>query len=87
MLDHHRPIHLKNCYSKYNVVVFGSEMDVDDIPSDGSEMSFNESDNSSVQSNENGSANSEDDSEAGVSARVTGFLVSTLIIGRLRGLG
>lgn len=41
ILDNHRPIHLKNIYSRHNVVVFddadANEIE-DDIPSEASEM-------------------------------------------------
>ncbi len=50
ILDNHRPIHLKNKYSDFNVVVFDSAADSDlvNYPSDGSDLSdsdfFDESD-------------------------------------------
>jgi hypothetical protein len=48
VFDNHRPFHLKNVYSRHNVVVFDERMvdeeDEDDIPSQASEMSSQVSD-------------------------------------------
>eukprot|EP01040_Poterioochromonas_malhamensis_P020538 gene20538-24542_t len=60
IMDHHRPIHLKNVYSRHNVVVFDENYDEnyeddDDIPSEASVMSSeiaDDSDDDSLKSDE-----------------------------------
>ncbi len=40
VLDNHRPVHLANIRSRYNVVVFNDEsIEKDGLPSDGSDLS------------------------------------------------
>lgn len=55
-MDNHRPIHLANVYSRYNVVVFDdycNENESDDfVPSDGSVLSMVESDADNLSSDE-----------------------------------
>lgn len=63
VMDNHRPVHLSNIYSRYNIVVFddmnGENIDIDDtIPSDGSVLSASEQSSSSSSSDDD-----EDDEE------------------------
>jgi hypothetical protein len=54
LLDNHRPLHLANVYSRYNVVVLDDgSIGADDLPSDGSDLSSDDDDDS----------NSDDDEE------------------------
>lgn len=74
ILDNHRPIHLKNYYSKHNVVVFGGPSDFQDIPSDGSELSSEHSEDSDDSEGSHATEDSEDLPEEEVRT-----LMSTLI--------
>lgn len=45
MLDNHRPLHLANVYSRYNVVVLDDgSIGADELPSDGSDLSSDDDD-------------------------------------------
>mmetsp|Transcript_24549 Transcript_24549/g.45758 ORF Transcript_24549/g.45758 Transcript_24549/m.45758 type:complete len:534 (-) Transcript_24549:1114-2715(-) len=51
IIDNHRPVHLANIHSNHNVVVLNDGSIADDFPSDGSDLS---ADNSDSSSNEDG---------------------------------
>lgn len=54
LLDNHRPLHLSNVYSRYNVVVLDDgSIRNDDLPSDGSDISSDE-DGGESESDDNG---------------------------------
>ena len=50
IIDNHRPVHLTNIHSNYNVVVLNDGSIVDDIPSDGSDLCADESQATSSES-------------------------------------
>jgi cell division control protein 45 len=48
LLDNHRPLHLANVYSRYNVVVLDDgSIEAGDLPSDGSDLSSDDDDSNS----------------------------------------
>lgn len=66
ILDNHRPIHLKNIYSRDNVVVFDEEFypdDDNDLPSEASEMSSVVGEDDSGLESEEDDFDEEDDEE------------------------
>lgn len=63
-------MHLKNCFSKHNVVVFGEASEQDDLPSDCSDMSDHDSDSDSSDSD---SSSDGDDGSSQDSLQSDGF--------------
>lgn len=67
MLDNHRPIHLKNIYSRHNVVIFDDTLldadDEQDVPSEASEMSSVAADESSLDSDSTPSDNDDEEED------------------------
>lgn len=72
ILDNHRPVHLANVHSRYNVVVLDNEtVDVDCIPSDGSDLSNESSEDSADDDDSNDE--DEDENEDHVDDDVSGY--------------
>lgn len=52
IIDNHRPVHLANIHSNHNVVVLNDGSISEDFPSDGSDLSVDNSQSSSNEDND-----------------------------------